>query len=197
VAHEKNIGFIIESFAEVRRARADALLVVAGEGPAQAALEQQVQQLGLGNDVSFVGYLDREQELADCYSAAAVFVFASRTETQGLVLLEAMAQGCAVVSTSCLGTASILRQGCGARVAPENPIAFAQAVVDLLDDPPQAARCGETAQAYARGWASNIMAAQMRQLYLEHGARAKIGPGPPARAASGESHERQACLDSR
>jgi glycosyltransferase involved in cell wall biosynthesis len=197
VAHEKNIGFLIESFVEVRRARPDALLVVAGEGPASGALATQVLHAGLGSDVAFVGYLDRHRELADCYSAAAVFVFASRTETQGLVLLEAMAQGCAVVSTACLGTASILQPGCGARVAPENPTAFAQAVIDLLNDPPQARRCGATSQAYARGWASDLMARRMREFYAEQCARAKIDPEPAAQAASGESHERKACLDSR
>ena len=158
VAHEKNIGFLIDSFVEVRRARSEALLVIAGEGPARDALAAQVLRLGLTADVAFVGYLDRHQALADCYAAAAVFVFASRTETQGLVLLEAMAQGCAVVSTACLGTASILQPGCGARVAPENPTAFAQAVSTCSTThrgPPAAA---QTAQAYARGWASSLMA---------------------------------------
>ena len=197
VAHEKNIGFLIDCFIEVRRARPDALLVIAGEGPARATLADRVVQLGLTNDVAFVGYLDRDRELADCYAAAAVFVFASRTETQGLVLLEAMAQRCAIVSTASLGTVSVLQQGCGARVAPENPTAFAQAVVDLLDDGPQAARCGGIAQAYAQGWASAAMAARLRQFYSEQGARAKIDPEPAAAAASGESNERQACLDSR
>jgi hypothetical protein len=197
VAHEKNIGFLIESFAEVRRTRPDALMVIAGEGPASGALATQVLHAGLGRDVAFVGNLDRAQQLADCYAAAAVFVFASRTETQGLVLLEAMAQGCAVVSTSCLGTASILQPGCGAHVAPEIPAAFAQAVIDLLNDPPQAARCGATAQAYARGWASDQMASRIREFYAEQCARAKIDPEPVVQAASGESHERKACLDSR
>jgi hypothetical protein len=197
VAHEKNIGFLIESFIEVQRARPDALLIIAGEGPASGALAAQVLHSGLGRDVAFIGYLNREQELADCYAAAAVFVFASRTETQGLVLLEAMAQGCAVVSTACLGTASILQPGCGARVAPENPTAFAQAVIDLLNDPPQAARCGATAQGYARGWGSNLMAWRMREFYAEQCGRAKIDPEPAAQAASREPHERKACLDSR
>jgi len=197
VAHEKNIGFLIDSFIEVRRARPDALLVIAGEGPASGSLATQVLHSGLERDVFFVGYLNREQELADCYAAAAVFVFASRTETQGLVLLEAMAQGCAVVSTAWLGTASILQPGCGARVAPENPTAFAQAVIDLLNDPPRAARCGATAQAYARGWASELMAWRMREFYAEQCGRAKIDLEPAAQAASREPHERKACLDSR
>ena len=196
VAHEKNIEFLIHSFLEVRRARPAACLVIAGEGPARSALAALVDRLGLAGDVVFVGYLERERSLADCYAAAAVFVFASRTETQGLVLLEAMAQGCAVVSTAELGTASILQPGCGACVAPEQPVAFAQTVIDLLDDPARAARCGVLAREYARGWGVERMAGRLREFYAEQCARAKIARGLPP-AAPGESNERQACLDSR
>jgi len=96
-----------------------------------------------------------------------VFVFASRTETQGLVLLEALAQGRPVVSTAHLGTASILQAGCGARVAPEKPDAFAQAIADILDDPARAARLSAQAKSYASGWASNLMARRLAELYRE------------------------------
>ncbi len=165
VAHEKNIDFLLTSFVEVRRARPDALLVIAGEGPARKHLGEQVQRLGLGRDVAFVGYLDREQALADCYAAASVFVFASRTETQGLVLLEALAQGCPVVSTSHLGTASILQPNCGARVAPEDPAAFAAAATGILDDPQRAAQLGMQGRTYAHSWSSASMAGRMREFY--------------------------------
>jgi hypothetical protein len=167
VAHEKNIGFLLRTFVELRRTRRDALLVIAGEGPARESLKNQASELGLGSDVSFVGYLDREQGLADCYAAADVFVFASRTETQGLVLLEALAQGRPVVSTAHLGTASILTPGCGARVAPEEPVAFARLVEDILDDPARAAALSEQARRYALTWSSVLMATRLAELYRE------------------------------
>jgi 1,2-diacylglycerol 3-alpha-glucosyltransferase len=167
VAHEKNIEFLLHAFVALRRMRADALLVIAGEGPAREHLQSQVTELGIGADVQFVGYLDRERGLADCYAAADVFVFASRTETQGLVLLEALAQGRPVVSTAHLGTASILQAGCGARVAPEKPDVFAQAIADILDDPARAARLSAQARSYAAGWASNLMAWRLAELYRE------------------------------
>src|SRR5712675_181907 len=177
VAHEKNIGFLIDCFVEVRRARPDALLVIAGEGPARETLKAQAERLGLARDVVFVGYLDRAGALADCYAAAAVFVFASRTETQGLVLLEAMAQGCPVVSTAHLGTASILQGGCGAWVVPEERAAFAHAVIDTLDDPQRAARYGAQAREYAQRWSSRQMAQRMRDFYAGQCVQAKI-PSP-------------------
>jgi len=165
VAHEKNIGFLLQSFAVLRQARPDALLVIAGEGPAREALAGQCRRMGLTRDVCFIGYLDREQGLADCYAAADVFVFASRTETQGLVLLEAMAQGCAVVSTAELGTASVLQPGCGARICPEETEPFARAALDLIEDPQRRERAASMAKLYARGWSSEIMARRMMEFY--------------------------------
>jgi glycosyltransferase involved in cell wall biosynthesis len=165
VAHEKNIGFLLSMLVELRHSHPEALLVIAGEGPARQALMQQAQRLGLASDVAFVGYLDREQGLADCYAAADAFVFASRTETQGLVLLEAMAQGRPVVSTAFLGTASILQPGCGAQVAPEEPAAFAQAVAGVLEDPERAARMGEQARRHAEGWSSLACATRLLECY--------------------------------
>lgn len=108
VAYEKNIAFLVRVFTEVLKSVPTAMLVIAGEGPAREALRAQVSALGLASQVHFAGYLEPATTLLDCYAAADVLVFASRTETQGLVLLEAMAQGTPIVSTAELGTRSVL-----------------------------------------------------------------------------------------
>ena len=165
VAHEKNIGFLVQMFAEVLKRIPRAMLVIAGEGPARAALQQQVSSLGLGSQVHFAGYLDRDTALLDCYAAADVFVFASRTETQGLVLLEAMAQGTPVVSTAELGTRSILVPGSGALVVPEERDAFAAAVVRVLEDRRLHQELSQRGRSYARSWSSAAMAGRLTELY--------------------------------
>jgi len=167
VAHEKNIGFLVQMFARVLESVPQALLVIAGEGPARAALRAQVGALGLTDQVHFAGYLDRETSLLDCYAAADAFVFASRTETQGLVLLEAMAQGTPVVSTAELGTRSILVPGSGALVVPEECAAFAAAVVRVLGDPGLREGLGARGRAYARTWSSAQMARRLAAIYCE------------------------------
>ena len=167
VAHEKNIGFLIEMFAEVLKALPEALLVIAGEGPARASLRQAVLARHLERHVHFAGYLERDSALLDCYAAADVFVFASRTETQGLVLLEAMAQGAPIVSTAELGARSILVPASGARVVPEERAAFAAAVVQVLRDGALRAEMATRGRAYARGWSSASMARRLAQLYGE------------------------------
>lgn len=167
VAHEKNIGFLVQVFREVLRAVPQAMLVIAGEGPARAALRAQVSALGLEQQVHFAGYLPRDSGLLDCYAAADVFVFASRTETQGLVLLEAMAQGAPVVSTAELGTRSILLPASGALVVPEERAAFSAAVVRVLGDAALRAEMAARGRSYARGWSSSAMARRLTQIYEE------------------------------
>lgn len=168
VAHEKNIGFLLEMAAQAAKRRPNLLLLIAGEGPALPGLRAQAARLGLGDAVRFTGYLDRHYDLPDCYAAADVFVFASRTETQGLVLLEAMAVGLPVVAFALMGTIDILapRQGC--RVPDEDPAAFADAVVEILSDDALRARLGSEASGYAGSWSDEAMALRLAALYRDY-----------------------------
>jgi glycosyltransferase involved in cell wall biosynthesis len=165
VAHEKNIEFLVESFAIVKSRLPEAALLIAGEGPARASLQQLAVARGLGNSVLFVGNLAREHALLDCFAAVDVFVFASRTETQGLVLLEAMAQGTPVLSTAALGTRSVLAPESGAVVVEERAEEFAAAATVLLTDAAGRERRGALARDYARTWASSAMATRLLELY--------------------------------
>jgi glycosyltransferase involved in cell wall biosynthesis len=165
VAHEKNIDFLVRVFAQVRSSVPNALFVIAGEGPARESLRQLVASLGFAQHVHFVGYLDRDTALLDCYAAADVFVFASRTETQGLVLLEAMAQGAPVVSTAKLGTRSILKEESGALIVDEEVDAFAATTARVLTDRQLRATLARQGRTYAREWASLAMARRLTELY--------------------------------
>lgn len=165
VAFEKNIGFLLEMTAKLREQIPDILLVIAGEGPAEKSLHHQVQRADLANHVQFVGYLRRDGELQACYKAADVFVFASRTETQGLVLLEAMACGTPVVSTAVLGTKDIIGAGMGGLVAPENPELFAVQVKQLLTGKTLHAQKRKEALAYAATWSHSAQAEKLVAFY--------------------------------
>ena len=167
VAHEKNIGFLLRMTDLARHELPDLLLLIAGEGPALESLRRETAQLGLNDNVLFVGYLDRMRELNDCYQAADVFVFSSRTETQGLVLLEAMAQSVPVVSTAELGTKSVLVDGEGAVIAPEDEICFAQKVLELLKNTHYRKELGKRGYIYANQWSSGSMAQRILDFYHE------------------------------
>jgi glycosyltransferase involved in cell wall biosynthesis len=165
VAHEKNIGFLLRVVERVKESVADVLFVIAGEGPAQPALRREAQQLGIADNVLFVGNMDRETELLDCYRAADVKVFASRTETQGLVLLEAMALGVPVVSTAMMGTKDVLQPGCGAEVVCEDEQQFAAAVIRVLGDSGLAQQLSRAGRQYVESWSAPVMARRMADLY--------------------------------
>ncbi len=165
VAHEKNIGFLLDVVDRLRRDDDRILLLVTGEGPALASLREQKRRRGLEHHVRFLGYLDRHSELHDCYRAADLFVFASRTETQGLVLLEAMALGTPVVALAEMGTRDILAGEHGCRIAPDDPAAFAAIVATLLNDTATLAALGDQAQRHAQHWTAAAMARRLRQLY--------------------------------
>jgi glycosyltransferase involved in cell wall biosynthesis len=167
VSHEKNIGFLVEA---VRRARAevpDLLLLITGEGPALDELRATVDALDLDRSVRFLGYLDRRHELPACYRAADLFVFASRHETQGLVLIEAMAAGTPVLALSAMGTADILAPGQGCIVPPDDVGAFAAALVNFFGQHRAWAHLGSEAAAYAGRWSERALAERLATHYRQ------------------------------
>ncbi len=165
IAHEKNIDFLFRMLALLLRKVPNAVMIVAGEGPALKHCREYVEARGLGNHVRFVGYLSRDAELLDCYQAGDLFVFSSRTETQGLVLLEAMALGVPVVSTAYMGTLDILRPERGALIAPDNEAGFSDLVAGLLADPVKRRQMSADARAYAMTWSAPALAGRMASLY--------------------------------
>lgn len=143
----------------------DLLLVIAGEGPASAALKTETARRNLQAHVLFVGYLERKTTLVDCYRAADAFVFASRTETQGLVLLEAMALGLPVISSAVMGTRDIVGAQRGALVPEDDEACFAAAIVRFVREPDLRARLSAEATAFAREWHADALALRLAQLY--------------------------------
>lgn len=165
LAFEKNIEFILRALVRIKAEVPDVLLVIAGEGPAQRDLERLAEQLGLADNTRFLGYLNRDGSLEDCYRAGTAFLFASRTETQGLVLLEAMALGVPVVSTAIMGTKEVLGDGQGALIAEEDEADFAGKAVRLLKEPTLRKRLAREAVEHAHDWSAPVLADRLLKFY--------------------------------
>jgi 1,2-diacylglycerol 3-alpha-glucosyltransferase len=165
LAFEKNQDFLLRMLTRVRSEIPEVLLVIAGEGPARRSLESLGARLSLREHLLFVGYLSRDGALEDCYCAGDAFVFASRTETQGLVLLEAMALGTPVVSTAVMGTKEVLEADRGCLIASDDEADFASKAVRLLSDPNLRAMLAEQARVYARTWSASKLTDRMLELY--------------------------------
>jgi 1,2-diacylglycerol 3-alpha-glucosyltransferase len=165
IALEKNIDFLLDVANRLIDEFPTLLFIIAGEGPDSARLKRRTQSLGLADNVLFVGNLDRKTQLLDCYRAGDVFVFASPTETQGLVLIEAMALGVPIVSTAVMGTATVLRDVRSARVSGENIEEFAGHVAGLLRDSAARAALSAAGPQDARAWSAPQLMQQVEALY--------------------------------
>ena len=122
---EKNVELALDALARSPGLR----LAVVGEGPHRAALEERARRLGVGERVRFAGALARER-LPDVYASVDAFVFPSTTDTQGLVLAEALAAGLPVIAADSEASRDVLA-GAGRLVAPD-PDALADAIRGAL-----------------------------------------------------------------
>ena len=167
VAHEKNLSFLLEAMRHALTLNPDIALVIAGEGPALNSLKKSTAQLGMTPNVFFLGYLDRKEELPRCYAAADLFVFPSVTETQGLVLLEAMAAGLPVLGIPAMGAADILLPQQGAVCSPNDNQQFGTLMAELLTDTDRLAKLSREGREFAQTWGAPERARQLAHLYRQ------------------------------
>ncbi len=116
------------------------------------ALRQLAEQLNLGNRVVFAG-MQPHRRAVECMAAADLFVYGSQTETQGLVIVEAMAVGVPAVAVKSLGVGDAVRDGVTGFLVPPSADVLTEKVIHLLDNLPlrrtMAARSKEAAQEFA------------------------------------------------
>lgn len=122
LAREKNVELLLRALA---RTPASLKLIIAGDGPEREALQTMTAECGISGRVRFLGEVDRDR-LPDLYASADAFVFASMTETQGLVLAEALAAGSLVLAADAPQVRDVLG-GAGELLRPSAE-AFAQAM---------------------------------------------------------------------
>ena len=136
--------------------------VVAGEGPERRPLERLRGELGLEGRVHLLGHLP---EPARLIADADVFVMSSRDEGLGTSVLDAMALGIPVASTTAGGLPEMLQDGAGVLAAPGRPEELADAVARLLDDPAFARATAARATATVERFTVSRMAEGVRQVY--------------------------------
>lgn len=176
MAEEKNLRFVLAAFAKAHETVSGAVMAWAGDGPLRAWLEEEGERLGLREVLRFPGFLDR-QRLTDLYKETDLFLFASKTETQGLVLAEAMAGGAAVVAVRAMGVRDVVTDGVSGLLVPESVDEFATHVVGVLSNPELRARLGEGARRVAEEMSLQNCARRFAEIYEECRA---AGPRPRA-----------------
>jgi glycosyltransferase involved in cell wall biosynthesis len=147
---EKGADVLLEAFAQVVARIPQAALLIAGDGPERTALSSQIGRLGLGDSVTLLGHLSRE-ELERRFSHAWVQAVPSRWEEPfGLVAAEAQMRGTAVIASDTGGLAEFVRPGeTGLLVPPQDSEALAVALLSLLESRELAASLGAQGRAFA------------------------------------------------
>ena len=131
---EKSVDRVLLAFERVASTVPAAQLVLVGQGTETERLRRMAEALPVAERIRFLG-LRPHHSLAECYQAADVFLFASETETQGLVLAEAAACGLPAVAVDAPGCDEVVRDGDTGVLTKGNPAALAEAVIGLLLDP--------------------------------------------------------------
>jgi len=164
VAREKNVEMMLEAFARIHSRTATAALLVAGGGADLEAARETARRLGVGEAVRFTGYLDRG-DVFRCAAEADVFLFPSVTDTQGIVIVEAMALGVPCVATESAAVRGLVISGRNGLLTENDPGAFAQAALRLLGDPALRARMAEQALETASRYAAAPLAERLLAIY--------------------------------
>ena len=164
LAPEKNWDTLVRAFAKVHQEHPETRLVLIGDGTARPSLEELAAELEVSERVTFTGALPF-QEIPRYLKAADVFAFASVTETQGLVTIEAMAAGLPVVAVDGPGTRDIMEPGKQGFLVENDPDALAKGLNKLLSDPQRIKRMSNSALKKAKTFDVNQLGKQLLGVY--------------------------------
>jgi 1,2-diacylglycerol 3-alpha-glucosyltransferase len=133
LAKEKNIDALVDSFTAIAARRPKARLMLVGGGQEEVSLKGRVKQYGLEDRVTFAGWQkphDRNRHLR----AGDLFLYPSFTDTQGLVLCEALAAGLPVVAADAYGAKAVIRHGVDGLLVDPTPASLADGALQLLSN---------------------------------------------------------------
>ncbi len=166
LAPEKNLMFLTRAVARFLQERPKAWFLVAGSGPLEDGIKEVFAEAGVLDRTRFAGIL-HGRDLADAYDAMDVFAFASKSETQGMVMAEAMAAGTPVVAVDASGVREVVRDGVnGRKLSVEDGDAFSAALAWIADLPLEGQRrLSRNALRTAREFSSQASAARLASVY--------------------------------
>lgn len=165
MAQEKNIEFLLKSLVifKQRYGKPFRMLMV-GDGNDRETYERLSAKLGLEREVFFTGKISN-QDVAAYFAAADVFCFASKTETQGIVILEAFAGNTPVVAVEASGVKDLVKSGLNGILTEENPEQFAGELYLLLQTEAIRERMAKSAFLTALSYREESVALQAVQYY--------------------------------
>lgn len=167
---EKNYGFLLRGIAELKRETGDDFhVLIIGDGSQKSELKVRASILGIQDVVTFVGNIPNDQ-VKDYLSAADLFLFASKSETQGIVLAEALAAGIPVTAVQATGADDIIEDGVNGFLTEEREEIWAAKVIEALREETNS-RMRSAALIAAENYRASRLAIYEEMLYNQWGFR--------------------------
>ncbi|HRF59403.1 MAG TPA: glycosyltransferase family 4 protein [Fimbriimonadaceae bacterium] len=165
IAREKNMGALFHAAALLFRDDPSLWLWLVGDGPYRDACAEMARNLGIGDRVRFLGFVPRA-EVDAYYAGADLFVFPSMTETQGLVVAEAMSHGLPAIVVHGGGAGNAVQDGINGYLVRNDPEVIADRVRILLDDEARYRAFAQAARQSVRGNSEDRMVDRVVEIYL-------------------------------
>lgn len=166
LGQEKKVDIVIRAIALAKNYFPEVNLAIAGHGSAEADLKKLTQELRLGKNVKFFGMLDKVK-LSRLYNAADIFTIASTSESQSMVLLQAMACGLPVIGVNWRALPEYINRHNGYTVEPNNPKEMADKIIYLLRYKDERKLLGNGGQQYVQQFSSPNIAKEWENLYKQ------------------------------
>ncbi len=167
LTEEKNIKFLFEAVAEILKNNPQAKFMLVGDGYLRAELGRKAQMMGLKEQIIFAGLVD-PKEIKNYYAAGDIFVYASKSETQGMIITEAMYMQLPIVALKAPGISSLVETGKNGILVSENSDEFAAAVEKLAADADLRQKMGEKSLQLAKEkYTATVSADKLLTVYAE------------------------------
>lgn len=167
LAHEKNCDIVLKAFAKIKEKLPQAKLTFTGDGPSLEGLKKEAMELGVLDSVEFTGFIAHEN-LPKVYAEHDLFLTASTMETQGLVVLEALAMGLPAVGVNAYALPEVIQNGInGYIVHPFDIEGLALAALSILQNPPVYERFSQASLQIAEAHEVHTCAEKLEKLYLK------------------------------
>lgn len=164
LAEERKIDVIIRAIAEAAREIPELKLAIAGGGSDEKRLRSLAQSLGIEKSVQFLGVLSKPN-LAEAYNASEVFVITSTSDTQSLVMMQAMACGLPIIGVKARALPEYINKENGMLIEPGDDKALAEKIIYLFKHPDIQKKLGDGARAYSVKFSAPEIARQWETIY--------------------------------
>lgn len=163
---EKSIDFLISSFAKAKKAVPDLVFVIVGTGQLLEKLQYLTASLELTEDVIFTGKV-KYTDMPKVYADSDIFLFASRTETQGMVVIEALASGVPVIAVNDSAFENVIENGKNGYLVTKETKSFADKIKLMFGDPELRKKLNNNAKQSAKQFSVNYTTRVLEQVYKE------------------------------